>query len=155
LRFSGDGYERKKKIKDIFVDSCVAVRLENPVDPSLVGLLEWLAEHGAPVITPKILKEYNDSLDACSSNFIAIINACQRDGRFIEISNDELKSLSFSKKIEKKLLSNRKDWWHIKAVILSPRKLAISFDNNFVQDVNNFPGHKARASRSAADLAYK
>lgn len=147
--------KKQNEVKDIFVDSCVAIRLENPLDPDFVDFLEWLLLYGAPVLTPKILKEYNDSLDAGSSNFIAIINACQREGRVVDLSNEALKALRFSKKVEKHLQSNKKDWWHIKAVILSPRKIAVSFDAKMVGDINNFPGYKAKAGNSVSVLPYK
>lgn len=149
------GVPKERKLKDIFVDSCVAVRLENPLDPQFVDFLAWLAVKGAPVLTPKLLKEYGDSLSLGASNFIAILNACQRDGRVIEFTNDEMKALSFTKKQERELQSNRKDWWHIKAVLLSPRKLALSFDTKFVIDVNAFPGYRARAAKKPVDLSFK
>ncbi|HET6806377.1 MAG TPA: hypothetical protein VFH59_13150 [Frateuria sp.] len=142
-------------MKDIFVDDCVAVRLENPVDEKLKSFLEWLWRHGTLVVTNKILVEYGASLDAGSSNFFVILNECIKHERILKIDNDQLKALRFSKRVERSLLSNRKDWWHIKAVLLSPRKLALSFDNNFLRDVNGFPGAAARASRSPDDLPYK
>jgi len=146
---------KTKVVKDVFVDSCVAVRLENPVDPEFLEFLLWLSKNGSPVITKKILKEYYDSLGRGASNFMVILDACQRDGRFFEISNDDLKSLRFTKKQESGLLSNRKDWWHIKAVLLSPRKLAISFDNNFVNDLNSFPRFNAKAAAKPSELSFK
>jgi hypothetical protein len=142
-------------MKDVFVDDCVAIRLENPLDESLRSFMQWLSTHGTLVITKKILAEYGASLDPGTSNFIAILNVCIRDARILEISNQELKKLRFPKKIERFLTSNRKDWWHIKAVLLSRRKLALSFDNAFVRDVNKFPGANAKASRSPVSLAYR
>lgn len=141
--------------KDIFVDDCVAVRLENPIDESLKEFLEWLFLHGTLVITNKILHEYNSSLNAGSSNFIAVLNSCTKDNRVHLIDNIDLKKFRFNKKIERNLLSNKKDWWHIKAVLLSPRKIAISFDKNFIRDINDFPGYVAHASRRISDLPFR
>jgi hypothetical protein len=143
------------KINDIFVDTCVASRLSNPLDPKLKTFLTWLTKSGAPVITNKIVGEYQMSLDPSNSNFFTVIDICTREGRVVKISNEQLKLFKFTKTQERKLNSNSKDWPHIKAVLISPRKIAISFDKNFVCDLNEFPGHTATAGSDPGKLKYK
>lgn len=148
--------EEKKPKKEIFVDDCVAVRLENPLDPKLRNFLLWLSEHGSLVLSPKIIAEYAASLSrGGSSTFIALLSKLQRENRQVHFSNEQLKNFSFAKKMKRNLRSNEKDWWHLKAVLLSPRKIALSFDCSFIFDVNNFPGYGASASSVADDLRYK
>lgn len=143
-------------VKDIFVDDCVAVRLENPLDPKLHGFLIWLESEGSLVVTKKIVAEYSASLSrGGSSTFIALLSKLQRQGRQVFISSKELKDFKIPPKTSRKLKSNKKDWWHLKAVIISPRKIALSFDNNFISDVNGYPGCSANASSDIAQLNYK
>lgn len=146
----------KKKIKDIFVDDCIAVRLENPLDIKLKSFLEWLEVNGSLVLTPKIIAEYQASLSLCAgSTFLTILNKCISEGRCVEFTNQDLKLFRFKKKDSSKLRSNTKDHWHLKAVMLSPRKIAVSRDNNFIHDVNNFPGYGATADKDINNLKYK
>lgn len=145
-----------KRLKDIFVDDCVAARLENPMDPRLRGFLQWLESEGALVLSQKIIAEYKGSLAGRgSSTFIALLSKLQRDGRQFFADNETLKQFGIPRRIERSLRSNRKDWWHIRAVLLSPRKLAISFDRNFVRDLNDYPGVGARASHRVTDLPFR
>lgn len=142
-------------MKDIFVDDCVAVRMENPLDPNLIGFTRWLSRDGVLVTSKKVLGEYGASLSSGgSSTFLTIVERLGREGRVNFISNEQLKGFRFSKATERTLGSNRKDWPHIKAVILSSRKLALSYDVEFCRDVNEFPRVRALASRNPSDLRY-
>lgn len=143
-------------IRDVFVDDCVAARLENPLDPKLRGFLSWLRERGSLVLSKKIVAEYHGSLSrGGSSTFIAVLSQLQREGREVFFSNEVLKAYKFSKALERTLRSNKKDWWHLKAVVLSPRRLAVSFDVAFLADINSFPGVVAKASRDPESLDYR
>jgi hypothetical protein len=142
---------------DIFVDNTAAKNFCNPVDQHYKEFIKWLFEEGYLVVTNKILGEYVSSTGASPSetNIVVIIARLTRDGRLVRFTKQQLEEFSFSKRIEKKLRSNSKDHPHIKAVLLSTRKLAVSLDDNFRHDVNNYPGYGAVARKRPEELAYK
>lgn len=142
--------------KDIFVDNDVAKNFANPLDPHYKKFIEWLQDEGWLVITNKILVEYCRTCSGCSSltNVVAIINRLTRDGRILRVSNDQLKAFDFPPKIERRLRSHSKDHDHIKAVIISHRRYALSREWNVCYDINHFPGVPARAARRPQDIPY-
>ena len=129
-------------IKDLFVDNNVAKNFKNPSDPEYIKLMAWLFTEGHLVVTPKLMAEY---LASNQGNFgqsiITIINKLTIDGRLVKFSNDELKALTFPKKIEQKCQRLKKDYWHVKAILLSNRKMAIIIDEAFRNAVNEHPMH--------------
>lgn len=138
---------------DIFVDDCVAVKLENPLDPRLSGFVKWLSTVGVLVTSKKILSEYHRSLSVGGpSNFITILNKLQIDGRIRHFSNGDLKAFPISNRIARKLRSNKADWWHIRVVMLSDKRRALSFDINFKYDLTHFPGCSAKAGSYPEDI---
>jgi hypothetical protein len=143
--------------KDVFVDNNVAKNFCNPVDQNYKDFITWLRDEGYLVVTNKILSEYVGSTGGSSSatNIVVIIDRLTRDGRLIRFSSQQLEGFNFKAGIKRALRSNRKDHPHIKAVLLSDRKLALSLDNNFRHDLNNFPGHLAVARERPEELNYR
>ncbi|MBI5220105.1 MAG: hypothetical protein HY958_14350 [Bacteroidia bacterium] len=72
-----------------------------------------------------------------------------------KISNKQLTGFIFKKHIEKSLKSNAADWIHLKTVLLSYRKLAISNDKNLRNDINHYPGYNAIAAARPNELNYE
>lgn len=142
---------------DIFVDNNVAKNFCNPADPHYKNFIRWLFDEGHLAVSNKIISEYVSSSGGAqsASNIIAIIARLTRDGRLIRFSHQELNQLVFNNRITRKLRSNAKDHEHIKVVLLSYRKLALSLDGNFRYDVNNFPGHQAVARARPEQLNYR
>jgi len=141
---------------DIFVDNNIAKNFCNPLDPEYKTFITWLFREGCLAVSNKILSEYHSSFSHSSSktNIIVIINRLLIDGRLNKISNEVLKSFVFRKHVLKQLRANRKDYNHIKVVLLSDRKLALSLDKNFRNDVNNFPGYCAIAGNKPSEIPY-
>lgn len=81
-----------------------------------------------------------------------------REGRRNSFSNKEIKAFQrkhFSKKIEKKFLSNKKDQNHIPIVLVSDRKMALTLDKNFKTDLENFPRFTVEIEMRPEELNYK
>lgn len=72
---------------------------------------------------------------------MSIITRLTKAERIVMISNEKLKTLKFSKTIDKKCLKLDKDYWHVKAILLSNRKMAIIIDEAFRNAVNEHPMH--------------
>jgi hypothetical protein len=143
--------------KDVFVDNNVAKDFCNPPDPCYKEFIKWLYDEGHLAVSNKILAEYVSSTGASSSptNMVVIVARLTRDGRLIKFTQQQLDGFKFSKSEERNLRSNRKDHSHLKVVLLSDRKFAVSLDDNFRYDVNNFPGHRAIACKRPDELAYR
>lgn len=143
-------------MKDILVDNNVGKNFCNPLDPEYKNFIEWLFREGALVVTVKLMQEYIASSGASSSptNMPAIIDKLLREGRLNLIANKVLKAFRISRRTERFLIANRSDWNYLKAVMISLRKYALSLDDNFRYDVNNFPGYTARAEARPQDIPY-
>jgi hypothetical protein len=143
--------------RDVFVDNSVAKNFCNPLDPDYKEFIRWLNEEGHLAVSNKILGEYSSSTGSSPSptNIVIIIDRLTRDGRLNKFTPEQLKGLRFKKHVQRNLRSNRKDHPHIKVVLLSDRKLALSLDDNLRYDVNNFPGYKALARSRPEELPYK
>ena len=129
-------------IKDIFIDNNVAKNFKNPVDPHYKKLIDWLYECGHLVLSQKLLKEYYDSNRGnWGQSIITIINRPTKDERLVRISNEQMENLRFPKRLDEKYQRLNKDYWHIKAILLSNRKLAIIIDSNFRNAINDHPKH--------------
>ncbi|HEY6153004.1 MAG TPA: hypothetical protein VIW07_04620 [Candidatus Udaeobacter sp.] len=146
-----------RKWKDIFVDNTVAKNFCNPLDPEYKEFIRWLFFQGSLVVSNKILAEYNRTCSGSRSpsNILAVIAAQTRRGRLRKFQNAELATIQFSKGQVRKLRRNAEDYLHIKLVILSRRRLALTNDQNFAWDVNNFPGVAGRASNRPEKLPYR
>jgi hypothetical protein len=146
-----------RKLKDVFVDTNLAKNFCNPVDPELKEFIRWLFYQGALVVSNKIIAEYDDSCrGATSRSSILVIIAHQtRKNRLAKISNAQLKAVPFSKAELRVIRCNRKDHHHLKAVLLSRRKMALTGDKDFTYDVKNLPCIRGFAARRPQDLPYR
>lgn len=145
------------KRKDIFVDNTVAKNFCNPLDPEYKEFIRWLFFRGSLVVSNKILAEYERTSagSRSSSNILLIIAAQTRKGRLTKFENADLRTVNFTKAQLRSFRSNRKDHVHLKLVILSRRKLALTNDQDFEWDINHFPKIRARASNRPEKLPYR
>jgi hypothetical protein len=143
-------------MKDVFVDNNVAKNFCNPLDPEYKAFVGWLLTEGALVVTTRILVEYIRSTGNSTSatNIAAIVDALQRSGRLNRISANALRGFAMAERIRRRLRSNTEDHEHIKAVLLSVRKFAISHDDRFRFDLNNYPAYRALAVERPEQLPY-
>ena len=142
-------------MKDIFIDNNIALKLSPPLDEEYKELVAWLFEEGALVVSQKLLVEYNQGLIHLSNakrneSVLGIIGRLTQEGRLNKINNQQISAFIIPKKIENRLLSNKKDRDHLKTIILSFRKLAITSDNNFLRDINNYP----KVNKVSPEAAY-
>jgi hypothetical protein len=146
-----------RKWRDIFVDNTVAKNFCNPLDPEYKEFICWLFFQGSLVVSNKILAEYHRTCAGSQSrsNILAVIAAQTRRGRLRKFENADLAEIKFDKARLRRLKRNREDYLHLKLVILSRRRLALTNDQNFEWDVNYFPGIGARASNRPEKLPYR
>ncbi|MCD8451432.1 hypothetical protein LNI90_04975 [Tenacibaculum dicentrarchi] len=162
-------------MKDILIDNNVAKNFATPIDQHYKDLIEWINEFDEDlieaepnrifdfahlVVSQKLLVEYLKSSRDCSKpNAIpSIINRLTREGRLLKKSKvdiEEFKANNFSKKILKGLLSNQEDHCHIVSVLISNRKLCLTYDDNLSKDLNGFPGHHVTVEKRPENLNYK
>lgn len=155
-------------MKDLFIDnSCVVQNFANPADAEYKQLIQWLLRHeeNSPdnaylVVSKKLLGEYIASSGGARSaeNIVNIIDFLTKKGRLNSISNKDIKEFmrkKFTKKVEKKLRSNRKDHPHIAAVLLSERKMALTEDEGLWEDLLNFPGYDVLVDNRPENLPYE
>ena len=160
--------------KDIFIDNNIASKFSNPQDPEYIKLTKWLmffdskeaadSENSKDnfahlVVSQKLLIEYfKSSKGATSSSSIpVIIDKLTREGRLIKFSIDEIndfKQAYFSKKVIKNFESNHQDWELLPIIFLSDRKFALSYDDKFTKDIENFPKFTATVAKRPEDLPY-
>lgn len=157
--------------KDIFIDNNLASKFTNPQDKEYLRLTKWLLDfdiddienkdnYAHLVVSKKLLVEYyRSSMGASSSTAIPIIiNKLQQQGRLVVISNKEIKEFKqdhYSKITEKKFRSNNEDRELIPVVLLSVRKYALSYDDNFTHDLENFPGFKVLVKKRPEEIPYE
>jgi len=156
-----------KKAKDIFIDANVAKNFSNPVDPEYKKLILWLIESSEAhiVMSKKLYDEYGHANIGAksSSNIIAILKIMGKikegKNRIIDISNDEIDSFYINHPIRDRKLKIRynrlgKDQKHIPLVLLSCRKFALTYDQNFSYVLTKYPGFKVRVEKRPEDLPY-
>lgn len=157
--------------KDLFIDNNIAKNFSNPQDEEYIKLTKWLIKFNSSdienkdnyahlVVSQKLLVEYlRTSMGATSDTAIPIIiEKMQREGRLIMISNQQIKdfkSAYYSKAVERNLRSNKEDKEHIPLVLLSDRKFALSYDDNFTYDLKHFAGFTVRVEKRPEDLPYE
>jgi hypothetical protein len=153
--------------KDIFIDNNIAKNFSNPIDPEYKKLIKWLIEFNSDsknnnahlVVSQKLLAEYYRTMGhaASGNNIAVIINLLTQQGRLNRISNDQIKEFKqsqFTKKVERKLISNKEDREHIPVVLLSDRKYALTLDEKFTTDLVNFPSFTALVGKKPSDIPY-
>jgi hypothetical protein len=154
-------------IKDIFIDNNITKNFINPMDEEYKKLIQWLntdnrnnhQENAHLVISKKLLGEYfaTASHSESPNNIAAIIDRMTREGRIVSISPNQIKTFKrkyYSKRILRLLKCNAKDRDHIPAVLLSYRKMALSLDINFLNDLFIFSGFSVIAGRRPQDIPY-
>lgn len=148
-------------MNDIFLDNNIVKHFTPPLTQEYKELASWLYEEGALVVSQKLLNEYIHGLSHVKfedQTILGIINKLTQQGRLNKIENRQLSNLIIPKRREKKFLSNREDHFHIKTILLSYRKLAISKDNNLCTDINNHPKVdkiKPRAANKPTGINYR
>ncbi|KAF9658281.1 hypothetical protein ABHQ57_15000 [Tenacibaculum sp. ZH5_bin.1] len=154
-------------MKDIFIDNNIAKNFVNPADENYKELIKWLLEYNndkdndAYLVTSNLLlKEYLSSSRDCSksTSIPVIISTMTAQGRLLKFSNQNIKEFiteNFTKKIHKSLRSNEQDHTHIATILMSERKYAISIDENFNQDLKDFPGQEVTVVKRPEELDYK
>ncbi len=155
-------------MKDIFIDNNIAKNFTNPVDTNYQKLISWLLHFEESkieccahlVLTNKILQEYKNSNrnNFNSQNIILIIGKLTEQRRLNFIENKILKKYKFPTNIEKKICCLGKDKIHLKAILLSHRKIALIIDSKFRNAVNSHPKVnkiKPKAESRPEDLDYE
>jgi len=153
--------------KDIFIDNNITKNFANPLDPEYKKLIQWLMAYSSEkkeknaylMVSNKLIAEYQRTagLSASATNITIIIAKMTREGRLVKITNEQIKEFKreyFTKKVERNLTCNKEDRDHIPVVLLSERKYALSFDENFVNDLLNFPGFVVVAAKRPQDIPY-
>jgi len=153
--------------KDIFIDNNITKNFANPLDSEYKKLIQWLMAYNAEnntknaylVLSNKLIAEYQRTagLSASATNITIIIAKMTREGRLVKITNEQIKEFKreyFTKKVERNLTCNKEDRDHIPVVLLSERKYSLSFDENFVNDLLDFPGFVVVAAKRAQDIPY-
>lgn len=157
--------------KDIFIDNNIASKFSNPQDKEYIKLTEWLMlydqndianknNYAHLVVSKKLLIEYSRSaLNAKSDTSIpAIVDKLLREGRLIIVSNQQIRdfqNIYYSKAVLRKLRSNNEDREHLPLVLLSNRKFALSYDEDFIYDLVNFSGFTVLAKKRPEEIPYK
>ena len=148
-------------MKDIFIDNNVASKFCNPMDPEYLKLVNWLLKDSLAhlVVSKKLIREYMASNKGATSgtSITVLISRLSIEGRLVNIGNEEIrefKRIHFRKKVESKLTCNTEDRDHIPVVLLSKRKYALAYDQNFLTDLVNFPGFNVTAASRPEKLPY-
>jgi hypothetical protein len=154
-------------MKDIFIDNNVASRFSRPADEEYKNLIRWLLIHKRDIdndayllFSKKLEKEYLDSSQHAKSftSIPYIIEILRRQERLKEFSNkeiDDFLTTYATKKVRRKLREIKKDWNHLPLVMLSDRKMAITIDDDFLYNLNNFPGFTVITAKRPENIDYK
>jgi len=140
---------------DIFIDNDTVKNLANPVGAAYKQFISWLIKEGSLVVSNKIINEYCAGCGGQkSANILTIIDIQTKAGRLNKKSNADLKLVRFPQRLERAFRSNRKDWDHIRLVLLSDRRFAISQDANFCYDLTHYPSGHVTVAKSPAQICY-
>ena len=138
-------------MKDIVVDTTVMRLLGGAGNPEFVDFFKWLRRDGVLTVSTYLLKEYS----GIGSQQIAALIETLRNSNPCRFNKIEKRTIDNFNDGHFRYTCNVKDHCHVKLVMLSFRKLALSQDLAFVNDVNEFPRHHASASDRPGDLPYK
>ena len=111
------------------------------------------------VVSQKLLVEYGRSAYGSISDTAipAIIDKLTREDRLVKISKQQIidfKNNNFTNSIEKRLKSNSEDKDLIPVVLLSSRKFVLTYDQNFTEDLENFPGYTVNVKKRPEEIEY-
>jgi len=144
---------------DIFIDTNRIQFFTNPVLPEYIKLISWLKEKGSLVLTNKLLTEYGGGCQHISTeeNIMVLIDFLQQqeEDRINFITNSKLGEFKIKKKDFKNIRSKKSDIVHLKSVLISHRRLALTDDQNLTYDINNYPGYRGIAKSNPNDLPYE
>lgn len=157
LKRKPDHLKVKSQKPDLFVDSNLSRHFARPVRAEYREFIEWLGREGHLIVCRSLIKEYITAVRGATAptTLAVIVERLQRVGRLRRITKEELTAFRFSKRVERRLQSNRADHDFIKLVLLSDRKLGLSEDRKFACDVNNFPGYDARVASTPSEINYR
>ncbi len=147
-------------MKDIFIDANVAKNFDNPLSIEYKELISWLLKEGTLVLSSKIIAEYGrHCMSYTSRTNIAVIIKTLREHqkpRTNEITNTQLKSVSFTKRQKKYIHCNSADEFHIKAILLSNRRIALAQDRLFRKSLNEivWKGLRCSAVKKPSEIDY-
>lgn len=154
--------------KDIFVDNNAAKCFANPMDDEYKQFILWLARFNSHdpdnnahlVVCTQLIGEYMRTSSHCTSqtNIAALLDKLTRQNRLMVIGNTDIRRFKlqyFRKSIIKTMSCNSADRNYIAVVLLSDRKMALTLDNKFRNDLISFPGFKVIAERRPELIPYK
>lgn len=157
-------------MKDIFIDNNIAKNFSNPMDLEYKKLISWLIKYDVNdvnnkgnyahlVVNQKLLVEYNRSSYNCAhqTSIPSIINLLTRQGRLNKISNKDIEDIKkeyLTKGVVKSILSNVEDHCHICSIIVSNRKLALTYDINLTKDLKKILGSNVEVEQRPEKISY-
>jgi len=162
-------------MKDILIDNNVAKNFATPLDPNYKELINWIVKYDHSqikanpktkknyahlVVNQKLLNEYLRTSRDCAkaSSIPVIINKLTQQGRLIKMTKKQIENFKqghFTKTIERKLLSNNEDHVHIVSTLLSERRMCLTYDDNLITDLNNFPKFRVDVAKRPEELGYQ
>ncbi|MGV0751413.1 hypothetical protein [Empedobacter brevis] len=162
-------------MKDIFIDNNLAKNFANPLDPNYKELVEWIINYNDEdvkenpinknnyahlVVNQKLLVEYFRSSYNCHHHTAipSLINILTRQGRLLKFEKNEIeefKKLNFTKAVNRNIESNVEDHCHICSILLSNRKMALTYDVKLTSDIKSIPGFVCTISNRPENLNYK
>lgn len=138
-------------MNDIVVDTSVMRLFGRAKDQEFRDFFRWLKEDGTLTVSQYLLNEYYRVGSNDIWSFLNDLITFNRK-RYNRIDRGRIDSIDDK---HFRYRCNTKDRVHVKLVMVSFRRLALSQDRRFVYDVNNFPGYQAIAARKPNDLPYK
>lgn len=144
-------------MKDIVLDSMIALSLCTPIKPGYNELAVWLRDEGVIRYCNYLLNEYSRccATSPSTTSIIYLIELQNRKGISGKISNDQIKALRFSPKQLRGMKSHKKDHPILKTVLLSNRKVLISQEENLIYDLVNYPGVNCVCGTEIDQIDYK
>jgi hypothetical protein len=155
-------------MKDIFIDTQIAKVFASAEDVNYINLINWLITKDANhpednaylVVSAKIVSEYLRSNMHCDKgkSIAAIYNRLMADDRLNPISNNQIREFKRGRDFRRfNFTCNNEDRQHLPVIFLSNRKMALSRDGDFYNDISNFryEGIAAIVRRRPQDLHYK
>ena len=157
--------------KDIFIDAQIANTFAGSnLCQHVKDLIDWLLtidpinhDNEAHLVSSQYIRaEYWGGNNHCLKEYsiVSIYTELQKRDRINFKGKEEIEKFkreNISKKKWGKLKSKENDKNHIPLVFLSDRKMVLSNDNSFIEDLINFPkfGNDVKLARTPKDLNYK
>ncbi|MDR1369345.1 MAG: hypothetical protein LBJ72_04335 [Dysgonamonadaceae bacterium] len=144
-------------MKDLFIDTNNAVKLNRPQTGNFRSLYLWLKsdEEALLVVSQKLLVEYYRSCGS-RSGFSFILDNLTRFGRMKKFEKSEIEEFKCQYYRKIRFRSNKEDQELIPIVLLSERKYALTSDINLKYDLENFPkfGKLVKVSNDPDNIPY-